>query len=1078
MAPKPQTPPNKRGFKVDRPFVHSTPIPLEPDSDSDFNPGAVSVSPPKVKKRKATRRKGTGEGPSTSRPRGRKRRIEALSGIRGGIREKKEQSDSSGLGQRQKAFAAYFQELDLQSASEGENADGEEEDDIENIDKDTEDEDEEENEEKDEEEDEDDGYASANESRHGKDEVAASRAASISSTSRTVISRVEEASQQKTADDSVTESETEPEDEPPPQLMMGSKRKIIDEVSPSVAVKKARTDEPVGDDSVTEPESETEPESDEDYLPEFSLDPRPAFEKPKGQRILPPFYLEEDKSVKVPAWFNTFLRDYQRDGIKFFYDRFKQGRGGLLGDDMGLGKTIQIIGFLLAIMHKYGDERDSDRRYKHVSKLQDGDSWKKHRKLAPANETWPTALIIAPSSVVGNWEREFQKWGYFEVGNYSGSDKDYVLKNFNMGRLDVLLMSFETALRDIELLYDLAASVIIVDEAHRVKNPRAKSTIAFHRFECPVRFGLTGTAIQNSYSELWNIINWTHPGCVGSKKQWEGYVDRPLTKGQSKSASAEERLQAVLVARILKDKVLPDNFLRRTKSIIKDQLPEKIDEVVFCPLTLQQIEVYKRILSSKQVQDLVRKDEPCECGSRAKRKDCCHPYEKGALFKFVSALIKVSNHLALVLPSPSDSSEQIARNRELADIAFPHGRTPKFGPAMLVPDFCGKWMILQKLLEQWRKDPLNKVLIFTKSVKLLDMLDFHLKTKGLGFLRLEGKTPPSERMPMIDRFHEDPDVFIFLVSTLAGGTGLNLTGANKVVIFDPNWNPAHDLQAMDRAYRYGQTRNVSVYRLLAAGSIEELIYARQVYKQQQMAVGYNASLQTRYFEGVQGEKTKQGELFGIKNLFKLHEDTLATKMTIERATMTDLNWALAHMESKSKRRIADGVVDLVREAKPKGEKEYDDLDGLELLLFDESAPDAGQDDIHRILNDIGVDYTHRNEHLIKSNAIEERRVQALLEEKKKAKQQAKERAKQRKSPTAKDESPQPSWPPKRRHHKPPMTAEQKLQARQMAMIDLGIISSIDDVKTFAQEFTRKSEEEQRTLLSRLDERSKQMQKGK
>lgn len=168
---------------------------------------------------------------------------------------------------------------------------------------------------------------------------------------------------------------------------------------------------------------------------------------------------------------------------------------------------------------------------------------------------------------------------------------------------------------------------------------------------------------------------------------------------------------------------------------------------------------------------------------------------------------------------------------------------------------------------------------------------------------------------MIDKFHEDPDVFVFLISTLAGGTGLNLTGANKVVIFGtcafmgflkalsnkscrsqleyvviftlatfpltfvPSTDPAHDLQAMDRAYRYGQTRDVSVYRLLGAGSLEELIYARQVYKQQQMAVGYDASLQTRYFEGVQGDKQRQGELFGIKNIFAL-KDGAATKMAV------------------------------------------------------------------------------------------------------------------------------------------------------------------------------------------------------
>lgn len=236
-------------------------------------------------------------------------------------------------------------------------------------------------------------------------------------------------------------------------------------------------------------------------------------------------------------------------------------------------------------------------------------------------------------------------------------------------------------------------------------------------------------------------------------------------------------------------------------------------------------------------------------------------------------------------------------------------------------------------------------------------------------------------MPLIDKFHEDPDITVFLISTAAGGTGLNLTGANKVRQFDVtlphsvdrillnaqvvifgivslllfaeisltyirscrsqleyastimlwdvkltkiNSDPAHDLQAMDRAYRFGQTRDVHVYRLLGAGSLEELVYARQVYKQQQMRIGYEASVQTRYFGGVQNDAARQGELFGIKNIFKLHEEQLATKMAvrthhstlkggllisaqIEQAHVAELNWALENIASKKKKGEAGWV---------------------------------------------------------------------------------------------------------------------------------------------------------------------------
>jgi SNF2 family DNA or RNA helicase len=141
----------------------------------------------------------------------------------------------------------------------------------------------------------------------------------------------------------------------------------------------------------------------------------------------------------VPGAQNTYLREYQREGIRFFYRQYLAGKGALLGDDMGLGKTIQVIGFLSAIMSKSGALRDINRRRKYIAELQDGSGWRVARKLPPANAKWPTALIIAPSSVIYNWEREFQIWGYYEVGVYSGTKKEReeVLKNFVLGRLDL-----------------------------------------------------------------------------------------------------------------------------------------------------------------------------------------------------------------------------------------------------------------------------------------------------------------------------------------------------------------------------------------------------------------------------------------------------------------------------------------------------------------------------------------------------------------------------------------------------------------------------------------------------------------
>ncbi|EGO02844.1 hypothetical protein SERLA73DRAFT_176268 [Serpula lacrymans var. lacrymans S7.3] len=726
-------------------------------------------------------------------------------------------------------------------------------------------------------------------------------------------------------------------------------------------------------------------------------------------------------------------------------------------------------------MKKYGDKRDIERRRKHVSKLQDGREWREERGLPAADAIWPTCLIIAPSTVVHNWEREFQVWGYFEVGLYTNtpSQRESVLTDFKMGRLDVVLTSFDLARRDISRLDDLAWSCIIVDEAHRVKNPRSKITEAYNRFTCQRRFGLTGTAIQNSYAEMWTILDWTNPGRLGTGKQWKGYVTKPLTMGQSAGATEEERAKALIVARTLKDKLLPLFFKRRTKDIIKDQLPTKTDEVVFCPLTPTQITVYKRILEMEPVRNMIHKDELCDCGSRKQRKECCHAIEKGDVLKYMSILIKISNHLALILPAPNDTAEQTVRHRELSEAAFSMECIPKYGTAMLQPQFCGKWVVLNTLLTEWRKDHSNKVLIFTKSVKLLDMLEFHLKSNSYGFLTLDGSTKQADRMPMIDRFHRDSDIFIFLISTLAGGTGLNLTGANKVVIFDPNWNPAHDLQAMDRAYRFGQTRDVSVYRLLGAGSIEELIYARQLYKQQQMAIGYQASIQTRYFQGVQGDTHRHGELFGIKNIFKLHETNLATKMAIERASIVELDWALAHLGAGKVKKQKPSAEKWVYEADTRGSKEEADLQGLSALLFDDDPPQvAEEDEIQKTLNFVGVKYSHRNDDVLLPSLIEEERARNALKKKRQEKEARRAQKSDNVDTATQPKVPAPDWPPHRKHHSMPPSPKSKLASRQIALVELGMINNPTDLPGFAQTFARKSREEQSDILSRLDNYAK------
>ncbi|KAH0579842.1 hypothetical protein H2248_002670 [Termitomyces sp. 'cryptogamus'] len=748
----------------------------EIDSDSDFNPGVYVPEP--VQKRK----RDSASAASTARKKG--KRSVAISGSP--TKRARLQRRCIDLDELNPLLQYLAEEnLDLHSASEGSDDD---DDDNGNEPGDMQDEREEDEEDEEDKSEEEERISSKTFFGATKKDLETSPLLSFASTKLAAARDV------KPEDDgSVTESDSEADDGVPMMPVHIMAQTSLNKPLPK--------QDQGSEESVTEPESDgeefmtisgaakvetsgSETESDDEYeLGDPRLKPRPGFPLREDQTHLGPLYLDAEKQIAVPAVINTYLRDYQRDGVQFFYRQYAEGRGGLLGDDMGL--YHRVISFLSAIMQKNGVVTDKNRRRKHVSRLQDEEAWKKRRELPSADATWPTCLIIAPSTVVHNWQREFHTWGYFEVGMYNGTRKERepVLNDFKMGRLDIVLTSFDLARKDIDILDTLPWTCIFVDEVHRVKNVSSKITLAYHQFACERRFGLTGTTIQNSYKEMWTILDWTNPGRLGTARQWQGFIVKPLTAGQSAGATEDERAKALVVALVLRDKLLPKFFLRRTKDIISSQLPKKTDEVVFCPLTLRQIAVYKQILNMTPVQNLIHRDDPCTCGSRKSRKNCCGMVVPGDVFKYMSILIKLSNHLALILPSPTDSPEQVVRNRALAELAFPDGDIPKYGTAMMQPNFCGKWAILELLLKEWRKDQSNKVLIFTKSVKLLEMLEFHLKSRGLGFLKLDGATRQSDRMPMIDQFHTDPDIFIFLISTLAGGTGLNLTGANKVVIF-------------------------------------------------------------------------------------------------------------------------------------------------------------------------------------------------------------------------------------------------------------------------------------------------------
>ncbi|XP_034366453.1 DNA excision repair protein ERCC-6-like 2 isoform X2 [Arvicanthis niloticus] len=638
-----------------------------------------------------------------------------------------------------------------------------------------------------------------------------------------------------------------------------------------------------------------------DYSRSFIFDDedleKPYFPDQKIPSLASAFQLSEDGD-SIPYTINRYLRDYQREGAQFLYRHYIQGRGCILGDDMGLGKTIQVISFLAAVLHKKGTREDIENNMPEFLL--------KSMKKEPSSTARKMFLIVAPLSVLYNWKDELDTWGYFRVTVLHGSKKDNELIRLKQKKCEIALTTYETLRLCLEELNSLEWSAIIVDEAHRIKNPKARVTEVMKAVKCKVRIGLTGTILQNNMKELWCVMDWAVPGLLGSRIHFKKQFSDPVEHGQRHTATKRELATGRKAMHRLAKK-MSGWFLRRTKTLIKGQLPKKEDRMVYCSLTDFQKAVYQTVLETEDVALILTSSQPCTCGSGQKRRKCCYKTNsqgdtvKTLCLSYLTVLQKVANHVAL-LQAASTSKHQETLTKRICNQVF--SRFPDFVQkskdaafeTLSDPKYSGKMKVLQQLLNHFRKHR-DKVLLFSFSTKLLDVLQQYCVAAGLDYRRLDGNTKSEERLRIVKEFNSSQDVNICLVSTMAGGLGLNFVGANVVILFDPTWNPANDLQAVDRAYRIGQCRDVKVLRLISLGTVEEIMYLRQVYKQQLHCVVVGSENAKRYFEAVQGSKEHRGELFGVHNLFKLRSqgscltrDILEREGQVEAGIMTATTW--------------------------------------------------------------------------------------------------------------------------------------------------------------------------------------------
>ncbi|XP_007231662.3 DNA excision repair protein ERCC-6-like 2 [Astyanax mexicanus] len=649
-------------------------------------------------------------------------------------------------------------------------------------------------------------------------------------------------------------------------------------------------------------------------------DEKPLFhtnQKPPGPSE--PFVLSKN-GHQVPYTINRYLRDYQRDGVKFIYDRYMKSRGCILGDDMGLGKTVQVISFLAAVLQKTGTWEDVENNRPDFLQSQRSCKQSKLKKVF---------LIVAPLSVLYNWKDELDTWGHFKTVVVHGVKKEEELTRVNRGKCEIALTTYETLRLCLDQFNSIDWAAVIVDEAHKLKNSKSQITQAMKEMKCKVRVGLTGTILQNNLEELWCVMDWAIPGCLGSLGCFKNRFSDPIEQGQkhsvTKRALAEGRKAVQTLA-----KRLSRWFLRRTKALISDQLPRKDDRVVYCSLTDFQQTVYRAVLDTNDVKLLLQSSARCHCGSGRTRKKCCHKFNSDGVpvrhmyFSYLAILRKVANHVAVLQTKEGTSKKQEKYVADICEQVFK--KFPEFMErckqaafeAMSDPIYSGKMKVLQRLMNHFikRKD---KILLFSMSTKLLDVLESYCMAEGLEYRRLDGTTKAKDRVHIVKEFNSSSDINLCLVSTMAGGLGLNFVGANVVVLFDPTWNPANDLQAIDRAYRIGQCKDVTVFRLISLGTVEEIIYLRQIYKQQLQSSVIGMENARRYFEAVQGAEGQAGELFGIRNLFRLQTDgTCLTHRILEREGRIEVGIKTARTQATEERMREPDPVPLSGDAEQAG----------------------------------------------------------------------------------------------------------------------------------------------------------------
>lgn len=480
-----------------------------------------------------------------------------------------------------------------------------------------------------------------------------------------------------------------------------------------------------------------------------------------------------DINIPVPQSLNATLRSYQKEGYSWMMHLRKNGFGGCLADDMGLGKTLQALTVLQYIYEgSFGSQRRNRIKQivddtKPLEQLNLFDQKLDAEKVEEeVKEVLPASIIVMPKSLLHNWLNEIRKFCpgmlvYTYTGNKRLRSMDIwkIFRHFN-----IILTSYGVVRNDLEFLNTYKYHYLILDESHFIKNPSSKIYRAVNQLDAKHRVAITGTPIENSLQDLWAQFNFINPGLLGSQNYFRNHFVIPITKHNDEKR--EQRLQ----------KIIQPFILRRTKQQVAKDLPPLTEQVLYCAMSDDQKKLYEKEKS----------------GIRNK-----------LLYNLEERGVDKTRLMAL---------QGLMRLRLLAN-----------HPVLVEKEYTGdsgKYDRIKRNLKNLKAEK-HKVLVFSSFVKHLKVLEKYFIKKNWKYSMLTGST--ENREAVINEFMTDPENHVFLISLKAGGVGLNLTEADYVFIIDPWWNPAAEMQAVNRAHRIGQDKQVMVYRFISSQSIEEKI---------------------------------------------------------------------------------------------------------------------------------------------------------------------------------------------------------------------------------------------------------------